>query len=225
MNAATRAVHFVYEHARRAAEVSGRNTENCLISILCSSFTGQLFTISCFFSVVYRWHNIITAKLSSIQSAICFSVMEAFTPSARCVLLIRGEPSGGRGGNPAARLRESEGVSLPRARLVLSGCVSVGLHLFSSTSPLPLLPPLLLLLSRTCLPPHTSCTSLYLSHDSAAELSLALNICEEFSWSGVFFKTSRVYNLSFCTIIILKQSLASEFFLVMCVNYKQYRED
>lgn len=153
--------------------------------------------LAAFFSVVYRWHNIITAKLSSIQSAICFSVMEAFTPSARCLLLIRGEPSGGRGGNPAARLRESEGVcraeesSLPRATLVLSGCVSVGLHFFSSTSPLPLLLPLLLLLSRTCLPPHTSCTSLYLSHDSAAELPLWI-FCEEFSWSGVFFKTSQV---------------------------------
>ena len=185
MNGATRAVHFVYEHTQRAARSPAETQKIASLVFFALPSQANYSPLAAFFSsVVYRWHNIITAKLSSIQSAICFSVMEAFTPSARCLLLIRGEPSRGR--------EESEGkASLPRASLVLSGCVSVGLHFFSSTSPLLLpLPFLPLLLSRTCLPPHTSYMSLYLSRDSAAELTLALwvlHICEEFIWSGVFF--------------------------------------
>lgn len=81
-------------NTRRAAEVFWRNAGSSLIGILCSSFTRRLFAISCFsFFVVYRWHNIITAKLSSVQSAICFSVMETVTPSARWLLLIHRELS------------------------------------------------------------------------------------------------------------------------------------
>lgn len=98
MNRAISAVHLVSKHS---AEFFWRDTENDFISILCSSLTGKLFTISCFFLVVYRWHNIITAKLSSIQSAICFPVIEA-------LLLICRESSRGEGGGLVSDLRESE---------------------------------------------------------------------------------------------------------------------
>lgn len=94
MNGAISAVHLVSKHS---AEVFWRDTEDDFISILCSSLTGKLFTISCFFLVVYRWHNIITAKLSSIQSAI----IEA-------LLLICRESLRGEGGGFVSDLRESE---------------------------------------------------------------------------------------------------------------------
>lgn len=159
MNRAISAVHLVSKHS---AEFFWRDTENDFISILCSSLTGKLFTISCFFLVVYRWHNIITAKLSSIQSAICFPVIEALL--LICRESSRGEGGGGRGEGSfqiwgslsflteeraSKGKKRSLGRSLsPPVTLILSLCVSVSTELLSVYLRFSVL-----LLNWTCLPP------------------------------------------------------------------------